>query len=53
MGRLSFYMGDHSGTHVDASVHFDDRPGAKSIADLPGSPQAFSFESSSRKLPPT
>jgi kynurenine formamidase len=32
---LSLNMGDHSGTHVDAPVHFDDRPGAKSIADLP------------------
>lgn len=32
---LSLNMGDHSGTHVDAPVHFDERPGAKSIADMP------------------
>jgi len=32
---MSLNMGDHSGTHVDAPVHFDERPGAKSIADLP------------------
>jgi hypothetical protein len=32
---LSLNMGDHSGTHVDAPVHFDARPGAKSIAELP------------------
>ncbi len=28
-------LGDHSGTHVDAPVHFDDRPGAKSIGEMP------------------
>jgi kynurenine formamidase len=28
-------MGDHSGTHVDAPVHFDDRPGAASIDEMP------------------
>jgi kynurenine formamidase len=28
-------MGDHSGTHVDAPVHFDDRPGAKGIDAMP------------------
>jgi hypothetical protein len=28
-------MGDHSGTHVDAPVHFDARPGAKSIDETP------------------
>ena len=28
---LSLAMGDHAGTHVDAPVHFDARPGAKSI----------------------
>lgn len=31
----SLNMGDHSGTHVDAPLHFDDRPGAASIDDLP------------------
>ncbi len=31
----SLNMGDHSGTHVDAPVHFDDRPGAASIDELP------------------
>lgn len=28
-------MGDHSGTHVDAPVHFDERPGAKGIDEMP------------------
>ena len=28
-------MGDHAATHVDAPVHFDARPGAKSIDQLP------------------
>ena len=28
-------MGDHSGTHVDAPVHFDARPGAASIDETP------------------
>ena len=28
---LSVVMGDHAGTHVDAPVHFDARPGAKGI----------------------
>jgi len=28
-------MGDHSGTHVDAPRHFDDRPGAKGIDEMP------------------
>jgi hypothetical protein len=32
---MSLSTGDHSGTHVDAPVHFDDRPGARSIAELP------------------
>lgn len=32
---LSLAMGDHAGTHVDAPVHFDYRPGAKSIDELP------------------
>ena len=31
----SLVMGDHSGTHVDAPVHFDDRPGALSIDQMP------------------
>lgn len=32
---LSLNMGDHSGTHVDAPVHFDDRPGATTIDEVP------------------
>jgi kynurenine formamidase len=32
---LSLNMGDHSGTHVDAPVHFDQRPGAKGIDEMP------------------
>ena len=28
-------MGDHSGTHVDAPLHFDERPGAKGIDEMP------------------
>ncbi|MBI4182731.1 MAG: cyclase family protein [Proteobacteria bacterium] len=28
-------MSDHSGTHVDAPVHFDSRPGARSIDQVP------------------
>ena len=28
-------MGDHAGTHVDAPVHFDARPGAKGIDEMP------------------
>jgi kynurenine formamidase len=32
---LSLNMGDHSGTHVDAPVHFDPRPGAASIDEMP------------------
>ena len=28
-------MGDHAGTHVDAPVHFDARPGAASIDQVP------------------
>jgi kynurenine formamidase len=32
---LSLNMGDHSGTHVDAPVHFDDRPDAKGIDEMP------------------
>ena len=32
---MSLNMGDHSGTHVDAPVHFDERPGAASIDEVP------------------
>lgn len=32
---MSLNMGDHSGTHVDAPVHFDSRPGAASIDEMP------------------
>ena len=32
---LSIAMGDHAGTHVDAPVHFDATPGAKSIDQMP------------------
>jgi kynurenine formamidase len=32
---FSLNMGDHSGTHVDAPVHFDDTPGAKGIDEIP------------------
>jgi len=28
-------MGDHGGTHVDAPVHFDETPGAKTIDEMP------------------
>jgi kynurenine formamidase len=31
----SLVMGDHSGTHVDAPVHFDDRPSALTIDQMP------------------
>ena len=31
----SLNMGDHSGTHVDAPKHFDEKPGAKSIDEMP------------------
>ena len=31
----SLNMGDHSGTHVDAPHHFDDRPGAATIDEMP------------------
>src|SRR6185312_14108613 len=31
----SLNMGDHSGTHVDAPIHFDEKPGAKSIDQIP------------------
>ena len=29
------HTGDHGGTHVDAPVHFDARPGAKTIDEMP------------------
>src|ERR1700704_5569273 len=32
---LSLVMGDHAGTHVDAPCHFDARPGARSIDQMP------------------
>ena len=32
---LYFSMSDHAGTHVDAPVHFDPRPGALSIDQVP------------------
>jgi kynurenine formamidase len=32
---MVLHMGDHGGTHVDAPVHFDEKPGAKSIEQLP------------------
>jgi kynurenine formamidase len=32
---LSLAMGDHAGTHVDAPAHFDARPGANSIDEMP------------------
>ncbi|HET8906218.1 MAG TPA: cyclase family protein, partial [Ktedonobacterales bacterium] len=32
---LSVAMGDHAGTHVDAPVHFDARPGARTIDQVP------------------
>ncbi len=32
---LSIAMSDHAGTHVDAPVHFDPRPGAQSIDEMP------------------
>lgn len=31
----SISMGDHAGTHVDAPVHFDATPGAKTIDEMP------------------
>src|SRR3954454_14102663 len=32
---MAVVMGDHSGTHVDAPCHFDARPDAKSIDEVP------------------
>src|ERR1700704_4103758 len=32
---LSLAIGDHAGTHVDAPLHFDARPGAKGIDEMP------------------
>jgi kynurenine formamidase len=31
----SLNMGDHSGTHVDAPAHFDERPGAATVDQMP------------------
>jgi kynurenine formamidase len=32
---LYFSMSDHAGTHVDAPVHFDPRPDALSVEQMP------------------
>src|SRR3954464_2263922 len=32
---LSISFSDHAGTHVDAPIHFDDRPGAATIDQIP------------------
>jgi len=32
---MVLHTGDHGGTHVDAPVHFDEKPGAKTIDELP------------------
>jgi kynurenine formamidase len=32
---LSISFSDHAGTHVDAPIHFDSRPGAASIDEIP------------------
>jgi kynurenine formamidase len=32
---MSLALGDHAGTHVDAPCHFDARPGAPSIDEVP------------------
>src|SRR5436309_14150722 len=32
---MALALGDHAGTHVDAPVHFDARPGATSIDQVP------------------
>jgi kynurenine formamidase len=32
---MSLAMGDHAGTHVDSPFHFDARPGAKTIDQMP------------------
>ena len=32
---LALSLGDHAGTHVDAPAHFDARPGAKTIDQVP------------------
>ena len=32
---MSLAMGDHAGTHVDAPIHFDARPGAATIDQVP------------------
>src|SRR5947209_16500191 len=32
---MALAMGDHAGTHVDAPVHFDARPGAMTVDQVP------------------
>jgi kynurenine formamidase len=32
---MVLHIGDHAGTHVDAPAHFDERPGAASIEQMP------------------
>src|SRR5262245_4587400 len=32
---LALALGDHAGTHVDAPAHFDARPNAKGIDEIP------------------
>ena len=32
---MVLHTGDHGGTHVDAPVHFDEKPGARTIDELP------------------
>jgi kynurenine formamidase len=32
---MVLHMGDHGGTHVDAPIHFDARPGARTIDEMP------------------
>jgi kynurenine formamidase len=32
---MALALGDHAGTHVDAPCHFDARPGARSIDEMP------------------
>lgn len=32
---MVLHMGDHAGTHVDAPVHFDERPGAMTVDQMP------------------
>lgn len=32
---MVLHMGDHGGTHVDAPIHFDERPGAATMDQMP------------------